>query len=206
MLTLLIARHGNTFDPGDTILRVGKRTDLPLSKSGVEQAKNLGHFLQKKYPNIDRVIVSSLKRTQQTASLALPDISFEINSMFDEIDYGVDDGCPESSVVARVGADALKKWEDNAIPVPEWHINPEEIIQHWKNFACSCVAERENNSVLLVVTSNGIARFAPHILANFAEFKQNHPLKLKTGAITAFHYDNGKWQIDYWNHAPLAEL
>ena len=28
MTRLLIARHGNTFDKGDVLLRVGKRTDL----------------------------------------------------------------------------------------------------------------------------------------------------------------------------------
>ena len=45
---IYIVRHGNTFDPGDTLLRVGARTDLALSVSGCEQADRLGrHFLEK---------------------------------------------------------------------------------------------------------------------------------------------------------------
>ncbi|MEL6754250.1 MAG: histidine phosphatase family protein, partial [Pseudomonadota bacterium] len=45
MQTLYIVRHGNTFDTGDTVLRVGGRTDLPLSTSGEMQATALGiHF------------------------------------------------------------------------------------------------------------------------------------------------------------------
>ena len=47
MKTLIIARHGNTFGPGDTPTRVGARTDLPLVESGKAQAKALGlHFLE----------------------------------------------------------------------------------------------------------------------------------------------------------------
>jgi transcriptional regulator GlxA family with amidase domain len=32
MTTLIIARHGNTFEDGETPRRVGARTDLPLSE------------------------------------------------------------------------------------------------------------------------------------------------------------------------------
>ncbi|MCF0233786.1 MAG: histidine phosphatase family protein, partial [Thermoguttaceae bacterium] len=43
--TLIVARHGNTFNKGDVILRVGARTDLPLTATGVEQAKKIGAIL-----------------------------------------------------------------------------------------------------------------------------------------------------------------
>ena len=39
MSRVYIVRHGNTFDRGDVILRVGGRTDIPLSTSGIDQAK-----------------------------------------------------------------------------------------------------------------------------------------------------------------------
>ena len=41
MTTLIIARHGNTFDKGDIPTRVGARTDLPLVEKGRAQAKAL---------------------------------------------------------------------------------------------------------------------------------------------------------------------
>lgn len=199
-LTLLVARHGNTFDSGDTLLRVGQRTDLPLSKSGREQAKELGEFLMVNYPNIDRVIVSSLKRTQQTAQLALPHVAVEINPMFDEIDYGIDEGQPESSVIARVGAKALQQWEEEAIPVAGWLVDPEKIINNWKKFADSYVQESEGDRVILVITSNGIARFLPHITRDFSVMQRAYSLKLKTGAISAFQYKDSAWQVNYWNY------
>ena len=39
-----IVRHGNTFDKGDVVTRVGARTDLPLSSSGQTQAEQLAAY------------------------------------------------------------------------------------------------------------------------------------------------------------------
>ena len=36
---LIVVRHGNTFNKGDTILRVGSKTDLPLTATGVQQGR-----------------------------------------------------------------------------------------------------------------------------------------------------------------------
>lgn len=42
---IIIFRHGNTFDVGDTVLRVGRRTDIPLSGSGRKQSRLLGEAM-----------------------------------------------------------------------------------------------------------------------------------------------------------------
>ena len=47
MIKLIIARHGNTFNKGETPTRVGSRTDIPLVDSGKEQAKLIGEYLVK---------------------------------------------------------------------------------------------------------------------------------------------------------------
>jgi len=55
---LFIVRHGNTFDPGDTVTRVGARTDLPLSSSGRAQADALArHFAGMSFAQIGRAHV-----------------------------------------------------------------------------------------------------------------------------------------------------
>ena len=211
MITLLIARHGNTFDSGDTLLRVGKQTDLPLSNSGREQAKKLGVFLNEKYSKIDRVIVSQLQRTQQTAAIALPNSKFEINSFLDEVDYGIDDGKPESEVIERIGVEALKQWEENAVPPPGWKVDPEKIIQDWQDFAKQCLEQYPLGATILVVTSNGIARFAPFIAGACRGDWQSpcarpgltSSLKMKTGAISGFQFiEKQGWQLEYWNYLP----
>ena len=44
-MLLLLARHGNTFEPSDKVVWVGARTDLPLTSMGREQAAALGEGL-----------------------------------------------------------------------------------------------------------------------------------------------------------------
>lgn len=202
MTTLLIARHGNTFDKGDTLLRVGARTDLPLSSSGRQQAILLGKYLASTHPAIDAVYTSTLQRTQQTAQLALQEAGIVLLStplaQFNEIDYGPDEGKPEDQVIARIGADALKAWEDQAIPPQGWQVNVPALIENWKDFAAKLVP----GSTTLVVTSNGIARFAPYLLENPEEFIKSHAIKLRTGAISCLIKNGQHWQVEYWDRKP----
>ena len=46
MSKILLARHGNTFGPGDRIVWVGAQEDLPLVEKGEEQARALGNALR----------------------------------------------------------------------------------------------------------------------------------------------------------------
>ena len=62
---IYIVRHGNTFDKGDTVTRVGARTDLDLSVSGQAQADALGTYFRDKGIVFSRTIAGPLKRTRQ---------------------------------------------------------------------------------------------------------------------------------------------
>jgi 2,3-bisphosphoglycerate-dependent phosphoglycerate mutase len=205
MLRLLIARHGNTFDKGDTLLRVGKGTDLPLSISGSKQATALGRFLSIHHPTIDQVFTSNLQRTQQTATIALEEIGLNlpliVQPFLDEVDYGPDEGKPEGEVIARIGQEALLRWEKEAIPPSDWLVNPVEIIQQWLDFSMGLLRGAQQKTAL-VVTSNGIARFAPYILGDYPRFTQEHSIKLSTGALACLEYDGSAWALKYWNHRP----
>ena len=88
--TLYIVRHGNTFNKGDTVTRVGARTDLPLSSSGQAQAEALAdHFRPIAFA---QAIAGPLKRTRQTAEAILAEQAappeLEIGNFLREIDYG----------------------------------------------------------------------------------------------------------------------
>lgn len=203
--TLLVARHGNTFDKGDILLRVGARTDLSLSESGKAQASALGEYLREHYPIIDTAYTSTLKRTIETASIALscypsPPLQ-EPLGCFDEIDYGEDDGKPEDAVIARIGQEALDRWDTDATPPEGWHVDIDAIKQNWKHFA-SMLLTSYSGQTILVVTSNGIARFAPYILDNPDIFMASNNIKLSTGALACLSYEKGKWHVEYWNKRP----
>ncbi|MCB1531668.1 MAG: histidine phosphatase family protein [Alphaproteobacteria bacterium] len=205
MTTLIIARHGNTFGPDDTPTRVGARTDLPLVESGQEQARKIGQYLSKNRLIPDVVYTSHLSRTIETARIAIKESGVSNPTypldIFNEVDYGPDENKPEDEVIARIGAQAIKDWDENAVVPDGWIVHPEAIIESWHKFADQ-IRAHDDNETILVVTSNGIARFAPHITGDFESFAANHTIKLSTGALAIFEYKDGAWVVREWGIKP----
>jgi 2,3-bisphosphoglycerate-dependent phosphoglycerate mutase len=205
MTKLIIARHGNTFGPGDTPTRVGGRTDLPLVEKGRAQAQALGEYINKNRLIPDVVYSSNLQRTHETAQIAVkasgvtnPVYQLDI---FNEIDYGPDENQTEETVIARIGAQAIADWDEHAKVPDGWKVDPAEVTRNWIDFADQ-IAAHDDEETVLVVTSNGIARFAPHITGDFEGFRAKHSLKLSTGALGILSHNGEKWEILDWNIRP----
>jgi probable phosphoglycerate mutase len=207
---LIIARHGNTFRPGETPTRIGAKTDLPLVEE--ERGKNIGLYL-KEYGLIPQKVYSSpLKRCLETAGLALqamniePDIS--ILNDFTEIDYGVDENKTEGEVMLRLGNGNLEKgrviieeWNKKALVPDGWKANPQQIIKTWEDFAKKEVPPHQT---VLLVASNGIIRFAPCLTGNFEGFSQEYDIKVSTGSLCIFEKEDNEpfWTCTAWNIKP----
>lgn len=203
---LIIARHGNTFAAGDVVTRVGV-TDLPLVETGLLQGRKIGAYLKQHQLIPDVIFTSQLQRTQQTAEQAQQVMQTQIPTqslaIFNEIDYGPDENQPEDIVIARIGKEALAAWEKQAIVPAGWKINPKTIINDWLAFS-SLLQKDYPNKTILVVTSNGIARFAPYLTGDFNAFSSKHHIKIATGALCLFEITppNANWQCVGWNIKP----
>lgn len=202
MTTLIVARHGNTFESGEIPRRVGARTDMNLTAKGLEQGKNLGTHFKSENLLPQFIYTSRLKRTIQTAQeiMAASGLSLtpQASDIFNEIDYGPDENQTEDTVIARIGEAAIKDWENHGTLPAGWSPDAGSIIQNWKRFAVQMTTEHPNDTVL-VVTSNGIARFALNLAANGSEFD----LKLATGAYGILeHSPETGWTIRGWNIRP----
>lgn len=199
MTRIVICRHGNTFDKGDVITRVGARTDLPLSISGIAQAKALAAYFSPKNSGFQfqQAYCSSLLRTYQTADFILSSKhrikALKILSFLTEIDYGIDENKPENDVIARLGQGAIDLWDEKAVPPEGWDVNPANIIQSWKAFLGGV---KDNEGDILLVTSNGIARFA---LDAVDEIATDAPRKLRTAAYGIVEIENGHSKLTAWD-------
>lgn len=198
---LIICRHGNTFDKGDVVTRVGGRTDLPLSSSGRAQAEALArHFAGTRFK---AAYCSSLRRTRETAEAILgtavdaPTLS--VLPFLTEVDYGPDENQPEEDVVARIGEAALRAWEEDSIPPDGWQVDKPAILAGWRALLAEG-ARLQPGEIILVVTSNGIARFLPDVVDGVPAGVQP---KLKTGAWGEIACSPGT-RIVFWNERPPA--
>ncbi len=220
MKTLVIARHGNTFRPGETPTRVGARTDLPLVEE--ERARGIGLYLKKLGIIPSRILAAPLQRTRRTAELAAEALGnpcpIQIENRLVEIDYGPDENQTEQAVALRLGRvtaqaagqdpselteneleslgiSAIDLWNTQAILPDGWIADPAALIETWRSLAAS-IAEDET---LLCVSSNGTIRFAPHITGDYANFCATHDIKVPTGGVCIFTAQPGKpWQCSKW--------
>ncbi|MCR9222575.1 MAG: histidine phosphatase family protein [Hyphomonas sp.] len=204
MTDIYIVRHGNTFDKGDVVTRVGARTDLPLSASGEVQAEGLAaHFLDRVPHGFSAAYCSALLRTRQTAETILsahaeaPEL--RVLDFLREVDYGPDENQPEDKVIARIGEAALEAWDRDAVPPPGWDVSPEDIIADWANLL-DALSGLQQSPPVLIVTSNGIARFVLDAVTKV--LCELNSIKLKTGAYGLIRTDKDGAALLNWNVRP----
>lgn len=221
--TLVVARHGNTFEKGDVILRVGARTDLPLTSEGLAQGRRLGEKLAEIGLFPTAFYSAPLRRTLETSAeiAASQGVVAEpiVETFLTELDYGEDDGRSEAEVARRLGAielgdaaenassetletaglAALKRWDaEKRLPLG-WAFLQKRVDRlgdDWRAFAARIVENRPGETVV-ATTSNGIARFATAILPSGAPLPEK--LKLATGAFGVFVWNGESWRLDAWN-------
>ncbi len=202
---IIICRHGNTFDKGDVVTRVGARTDLPLSLSGQVQAERLRAFF---HPDdspykFERAFCSDLRRTRETALIILGNAhpaTLTERDFLKEIDYGIDENRPEAEVINRIGQQAIRDWDSKAIVPNGWHVDPDEIRSNWRRFFTEM---SKTPGDVLVVTSNGIARFCLSAVDSIA--CETPPLKLATAAFGVVTCSSENFTLETWGSKAKAK-
>lgn len=202
----VIVRHGNTFEAGETPRRIGAPTDLPLTATGRDQARALGRHFAKQGWNFSRALVSPLLRTRETAQLIL---GHQTNppeqqscDWLREIDHGPDENQTEAAVVARIGQDALAKWDAAGHAPPDWIVDREPRIAGWQQLFADSAGKTPGP--ILIVTSNGAARFGlladPALAASLATLPS---MKLPTGGYGIIESDEGqRLSLSVWGQRP----
>lgn len=196
--TLIVLRHGNTFEAGESSRYVGARTDLALTATGQQQAVDAGLRLLAQNLVPVKAYTSPMLRTRQTAMGALsafdkvplvPDVRLR------EADYGPDEDKPDAEVKARIG-DQLESWNSDAVLPDGWSLDIANVRAVYQKAAAEAIAAQ---APVLLVTHGGIARFVRDLLPDPAVLAREHSLKLGTGKLAILAHVNGVWTVKGWN-------
>lgn len=201
---LLLARHGNTFGPGDKVVWVGAREDLPLVEKGESQARALGEALREAGLTPHRIISGPLARTRRAAEIVQPLCGFageiEIDERLREIDYGSWGGKSNEEIEAEFGRDALHEWDIHHRRPAGVDWSPSEDALKANALAVMADAAR-SDGLALIITSNGILRYMHGALSG-----DDANAKVKTGHVCAADIDASSGTRLFWNAAPDAAL
>ncbi|HVE11646.1 MAG TPA: histidine phosphatase family protein [Paraburkholderia sp.] len=202
---IVFIRHGET--DWNRIKRIQGHIDIPLAKSGIEQAQRLGERFAREAQagaRLDAIYSSDLQRAQQTArpmaeALHMPIV---LNRGLRERSFGAFQGYDSDEIAERF-PDEYAQWQtrDPGFAPSEGESHRafyhrvlhalEPIVAAHPNGRIACIA---HGGVLDCVYrfANGIALDAP----------RDYPL-LNT-SINVVDFDNGKATIDVW--ADVAHL
>ncbi|MDR3325816.1 MAG: histidine phosphatase family protein [Rhodospirillaceae bacterium] len=204
-MEIIFARHGNTFNPSDKVVWIGRETDLPLVKSGMEQALVVADTLRRISLVPDVIYTASLIRTRRFAQIisqALELISPIIDSRLDELDYGKWAGRSNDEIIYDGGKraeDAINSWNVTDVWPKDsiWGSQQTDIKNDIDDFVIEHLTRHQRP---LVISSNGILRFLPRAI--LPPSMQQDSFKMHTGHLGIIDSEDNKVCLRFWNVDP----
>ncbi|MER8950491.1 histidine phosphatase family protein [Mesorhizobium sp. M0809] len=208
-MKLILSRHGNTFEPDEKVVWVGRRTDLPLTREGCRQAQHLGSALWQSGVMLGGLYCGPLRRTRQYAEIIAGQMGgwpLPISdSSLTEIDYGAWEGLSSQEIIAQFGTEELEAWERSSTwpASPGWSPSEATLAQGVTTFVKHLSRIQGEDSVVLAVTSNGVLRYFLRLSGNTLKAEiEGRAGKVATGRICILEMRDGNCQIHAWNIAP----
>ncbi|HBT42587.1 MAG TPA: histidine phosphatase family protein [Rhodospirillaceae bacterium] len=209
-MKLLLVRHGNTFETGETPVRVGANEDLPLTAAGEDQAHALAAQLKASAIRPDLFVCGPLKRTRRHTEIVMADLAApgaaEIDPRLTEIDYGAWGGMSDGDIVARFGPAAAREldaWEKESrwpTESTQWMPGAETVMRNLRNLTAELAARLDTDATALVCSSNGILRyFLEFTPGGLAGHQAAGKAKMATGAASLLDIADGEARVLFWN-------
>lgn len=209
-MRLLLVRHGNTFEAGQTPVRVGANEDMPLTTAGEDQAHALAGALKKTTIRPGLFVCGPLKRTRRHTDILMADLAAsgtaEIDPRLTEIDYGPWGGLSDPEIIDRFGPQAAREldaWEKESrwpTETAQWMPGADTVRRDIKNLTTDLSARLGTNDTALVCSSNGILRYFLDLTPEgLAGHQAAGNAKMATGAVSLLDVVDGHGRILFWN-------
>jgi len=206
---LILARHGDTFNPGDRVVFVGARNDLPLTENGRAQACALGELLSRSHLGKLGVLCGPLQRTKVYAEIATQALSpapkITVDTRLNELDYGKWAGLTNDEVRATFGEGELSAWNNQSLWPKNagWPESETELAAE----ALSLISDLKKSGLntALLVSSNGRLRyFLKSIPWAFEHYASGENIKVNTGNICVLEFSATDEKVLNWNVPPTS--
>ena len=209
-MRLILLRHGNTFEDGQTAVWLGAKDDLPLTAKGHEQAKQVGLALNSQ--KVNAIYAGPLTRTKQTAEIVALGVGYDAPIVIDqrliELDYGKWSGLSDQEVKSKFGHAEIEAWSSHGIWPSQAGFSPSEaaVKQDVKHLAAELQNRHQSTDLVLVVSSNGKLRYFLSLIPNeFENRLSTGKFKLGTGKAGIIDLVGSSAKLLGWNLNP-AEL
>ncbi|GAB5387901.1 MAG: hypothetical protein Alpg2KO_08690 [Alphaproteobacteria bacterium] len=201
-MKLILARHGNTFGPGDTPVWVGGRNDMALVEKGLEQARAAADALTHILPADTRICAAPLKRTHVFAqTIAADRFAVTVDERLREVHYGTWAMRSNDEIREEYGQAPLDEWSKfGRYPDGAGFEPPIDTIRGGLHDLAGEL-QASGASTALCVSSNGILRhFLSLIPGAYEDFEARHAFKVLTGNLCAL--DLAAQKVLFWNLTP----
>ncbi len=211
-MRLILARHGNTFAPGDKVVWAGSSNDLALVETGLKQAHNAAEYLLTENIKPAAIYCSPLQRTKKFAEIVIERLSLNyqpiVDARLNEIDYGEWTGLSDQEIIDRFGEDQLKTWSELS-QWPQkgsWGGSESAVLTDIKSFVDEIQKKHSPSDTIMAVSSNGRLRYFLTLMnGEFESRRQEKKVKVKTGHLCELVLDNGSCTLNYWDKNPGAK-
>ncbi|MBP9089676.1 histidine phosphatase family protein [bacterium] len=206
-MKLILARHGNTFAPGDKVTWVGSANDLPLVESGLEQAERAATALEG--TKLAAIYCAPLLRTKKFAEIVAARQTTKTTPIIDnrltELDYGDWSGLSDDEISAKFG-DSLKNWI-NTSTWPSgchWASSEAAVTAEVQSLVAELETKHADEAVLLVSSNGRLRYFLKLIAGEFERRVADKQFKMGTGKISVLSSQGKIYSLLSWNQDPAA--
>ena len=208
-MRLLLARHGPTFEKGQTPFYVGARTDLPLTAEGRDRARALARALEASHAFPAIVACGPLKRTLRHAQIVCEALSLPaplVDPRLTELDYGTWEGKTHAEVDAMNGGPAAREaWDKKRRRPAGAGFSPDEarLERDVSSLVAELSARAPGRALALLVSSNGLlGAFLKSVPGAYERALEAEALKTAPGRCGGIVLDGERREAVFWNQKP----
>ncbi len=184
-------------------------TDVPLTKKGINEAKNAGNLIKKNNIKFDKIFSSVLERANKTAEIAINKTNFEDlyednklvyekSKNLNERDYGDLVGLNKNETAEKFGKEQVHIWRRSYdIPPPNGE-SLKDVVGRVSPYFKKEIQPLLNEGKNILIVAHGNSLRAIMINVGLYQPKEISSIELPTGSPLCLNYKKGKLIEHYY--------